>query len=346
MDLLLDAISRGVCVYLLLEANPVGGINDEELYIAGKIKEGGGKVRFSDAPFINHAKYAIVDNKTTVIESENWKNTGIPYDNSFGNRGWGIVIRNENLANYFNEVFFEDFQRGEDFFAEKKSIKDFIMSREISEGSYEPLFDPLTLNCNVTVMPVLAPDTVLSDETILGMVNSASKSIFVEQFSVQRIWDGENNPFIDALIEAARRGCEVKVLLDSKDYNLDTRNDNDEAVAYINEIAKVEELNLEAKLANLDGLVKVHNKGLIVDGEKTLISSLNWNANSIQNREAGVMVENAEIAFFYIDVFLHDWNMPAGKEGEKEPVTKIAYIVLTLLICFAISITIKWYKRI
>jgi phosphatidylserine/phosphatidylglycerophosphate/cardiolipin synthase-like enzyme len=89
MDLVLDALDRGVNVFLLLEGNPIGGINDEELYIAAEIRARGGEVRFANDPFINHAKYVVIDSETTMIKTENWKKTGIPYNNTFGNRGRG-----------------------------------------------------------------------------------------------------------------------------------------------------------------------------------------------------------------------------------------------------------------
>ncbi len=359
MDIVLDAFNRGVTVCLLLEGSPVAGIKDEELYIAEKIKERGGEVRFAHDPFINHAKYAVIDNETTIVMTENWKNTGIPYSNSFGNRGWGIVIKNKGVASYFKAVFFEDFYRCKEFSTEIDDFetKGFFMSREIPEGSYAPVFEPLTMNCNFTVIPVLAPDTALSAETTLGAINNAKESVFVQQLSTGRFWDGEDNTFIYALIEAARRGCEVKVLLDSK--YLEGENNNDEVVLWLNEVVREENLSLEAKLADLDslGLTKIHNKGLIVDGKKVFISSLNWNANSIYNREAGVIVENEEIALFYVDVFFHDWNTSVNMEqeggeergGSEEGTStkmRIVYVVLTLIISFVIFRVVKWYKRV
>ncbi len=351
MDVVLDALNRGVNVSLLLEGNPVGGIKDEELFIAKQIKERGGAVRFSEDTFINHAKYTVIDNETAIVMTENWKNTGIPCDNSFGNRGWGIVIKNERVAEYFKEVFFDDFYRGKEFSTDIKgfnlNLKTKVKTMEIPEGSYAPVFEPLTLYCNFTLTPVLAPDAAMT--SILDMINSAEESVFVQQFSTGRFWGDEANPFIAALIEAARRGCEVKVLLDSRDYNLNNWNDNDEAIAWMNEVASRENLELEAKLADLDslGLAKIHNKGLIVDGEKVLITSLNWNANSIYNREAGIILEHEGIASFYKHVFLHDWNVPV-KGGSEEGAQKmrIVWVAMTLIISFAIFWVVKWYKRV
>ena len=353
MDAVLDALNRGVNVYLLLEDRPVGGIKDEERYIAAKIKDSGGEVRFCHDPFINHAKYAVIDNERTLITTENWKNTGIPYNSSFGNRGWGIVIRNAEVANYFNEVFLDDFYRGKDSSQglEKLETKQFTMSRRrIPEGSYVPVFAPLTVTSNFSVIPVLAPDTALNNETILGTINNAKESIYVQQFLTRRFWDAEDNPFFAALVDAARRGCDVKVLLDSK--YLEGGNNNDEAVTWLNEVSREDNLSLEANLADLDslGLTKIHNKGLIVDGEKVLIASLNWNANSVHNREAGVIVANDEIASFYEDVFLHDWNKSVNEKGQGENeggtfLIKIAWVALTLVISFGIFWAVKWYKR-
>jgi cardiolipin synthase len=360
MDILVDALNRGVDVQLLLEGTPVGGITDEERYIAETITKSGGEVRLSHDPFINHAKYAVVDNNTIVVMTENWKTTGVPTNNSFGNRGWGIVLRNEEVANYFTDVFLEDFYRGEELAPGIEDLETNVMTRAIPQGSYVPAFEPRTVSCNFTMIPILAPDTALSNETILGAINSAQESIFVQQFSAGRFWGEEPNTFITALIEAARRGCEVKVLLDSKDYNVNTWNDNDEAVAWLEQTARDENLNLEAKLADLDslGLTKVHNKGLIVDAKIVIIASLNWNANSIHNREAGVIVENEEIASFFEDVFFHDWNVSmsgepegiaTGEAAEREGRTpikmKVVGAAVTLIISFVIFRIVKWYKR-
>ncbi|MFW9976280.1 MAG: phospholipase D-like domain-containing protein, partial [Candidatus Thorarchaeota archaeon] len=53
-----------------------------------------------------------------------------------------------------------------------------------------------------------------------------------------------------------------------------------------------------------------HNKGIIVDGRIVLISSINYSDNSIEdNREAGVIIENEEIAQWYLEVFDYDWSI-------------------------------------
>lgn len=352
MELVLDALKRGVKVQLLLDGSPIGGISDEELCIAAEIEDRSGEVRFSDDPYINHAKYIVIDNETTIVMSENWKRTGVPYDNSFGNRGWGIVLQDRALARYFLDVYTEDFRRAIEFDGTNGSC---VLSRNIPEDSYVAVFAPLSVSSGCTVIPVLAPDSALSEETILGMITNAKACVYVQQFASRRVWGEEISPFIAAIIAAAGRGCEVKVLLDSKYLESDNdnnNNSNDEVVSWLNELASKANLSLEARLADLDalGLEKVHNKGLIVDGEQVLISSLNWNANSVYNREAGVIVENAEIAGYYERVFFYDWNgsMGGGQDSGDRTDTKmrIAYLALTLVVVFVIFRVVKWYKRV
>ena len=109
-------------------------------------------------------------------------------------------------------------------------------------------------------------------------------------------------------------------------------------------------MGLEAKLADLDslGLAKVHNKGLVVDGKKVLITSLNWNAHSIYNREAGVIIDNSAIASFYDQVFLYDWNASSTDEDEharvSAPEMQVLYIILTLCASFIIFRLVRWYQ--
>ncbi len=338
---LLRAMNRGVRVHLLLEARPVGGMTDAERCIVAQIEDNGGIVRFSHDRFLNHAKYAVIDDETLIIMSENWKYTGVPCNNGRGNRGWGIVIRNQQIAQYFKAVFFDDFRR-----AVSMDIGDDLCGNgyDCESVSVESRFEPRTMNRNFTLIPVLAPDSAMSE--VLRLIKNARSHIYVEQFSAKLYWKEELNPFIKALIEAAQRGCDVKILLDSR--YLEGDNNNDELVAEVNRIARAHNLSLTAKLADLDSLdlVKIHNKGLIVDGRAVFISSLNWNMNSIYNREVGVIIEEPEIASFYERVFLHDWN---GSHDASRSVTgletRILYIIATLVVVYLVFLVVKRYKH-
>jgi len=330
MDRIIAAIERGVEVKILLEGGPVNGIADEERYVASKTVAAGGDVRFMisdgdcgihDRYAFNHAKYAVIDDETTIVTSENWKNTGVPINNTFGNRGWGIIIDNPDTADYWSGVFVEDwkpaskdsfpFTSDDPTYGDKYGSPppDFMPDRTIPTGSYTSPFYSEIVSGKFNVSPVLSPDTsLLETGSIIGMIKGANDSVYVEQLYI-RNWgttaDPKPNPFLEATINASRRGCEVKILLDST-YGVK----NEEMVKYLNDIAASENLNLEARqIDNAPiGLNKTHTKGVIVDHSHVLISSINWNENSARNnREAGLIIENEDVAEFYTNVFFYDW---------------------------------------
>jgi hypothetical protein len=159
------------------------------------------------------------------------------------------------------------------------------------------------------------------------LISSAVRSVYIEQLNCYLDWDIKNrnieNLYLSAAIDAARRGCQVKILLDSAFASPDnTGLDNYDTVEYINSIARAEGLTdrLVAKLIYIEDfegkneLALVHNKGIIVDGYKTLISSINWATGSvIYNREAGVIIENEKVARFYTEIFNYDWNLTVNE---------------------------------
>ena len=331
-DELLGAISRGVNVRLFLEGSPVGGMNDTQLFIARQIVEAGGTVRIlTNDPDndihvrydFDHGKYAVIDDEILLIMSENWGWSGIPPAGQFGNRGWGAAISDTGVAGYFKNVFENDWnplQADSVSFdsAHEKWNDGHNWSREGTEC--ESHFNRRLIVSQSLITPVISPDTSLSDQTILGMLESAQERICLEEFYVYKHWGSRAegsisetpNIYLEAVIDAARRGCEVRILLDSTYYNIESDDpiDNDDTVEYVNEIAIAEGLDMEAKLVNLPehDYVKIHNKGMIVD-DKVLISSINWNLNSVTaNRETGIIIQNQEAADFFTEIFDYDWK--------------------------------------
>jgi phosphatidylserine/phosphatidylglycerophosphate/cardiolipin synthase-like enzyme len=348
MDKLINASLRGVDVKVLLDGAPVGGITDAARFVAQQLTEAGCEVRLlwsiTDEDIHRryrflHTKYLVIDNFTTIIMSENWKTSGVPVDNTYGNRGWGVVVRNFEFAGCYSRVFFHDWnpQRGDSYAYNASDIKtgnppeDFDMSWWVDGGYYKPRFQSRTINGLFKVTPVVAPDTTMNMYgSIIEMINSATESVYIEQLNCYINWNTKNrkidNQYLNAAIDAARRGCEVKILLDSAFASPDDPGlDNYDTVEYINSLARRENLEdiLQAKLIYLGGrhgrnqLEKVHNKGIIVDGKKTLVSSINWATGSvIYNREAGVIIENREVAQFFTEIFYYDWNLSVQEKIE------------------------------
>lgn len=335
-----NAIARGVAVRVFLEGQPVGGLTDQSKYVSQEIIGAGGQVRYIISDTANerfkryrfdHAKYGIIDGQKVFLQSENWKETGVPTTNTYGNWGWGIIINNVNYANYVKNVFDADWNEGfKDSFpytpgtAYGEPSTGSILDTANPSGSYAAPFTSQTITGTMKVTPVFAPDsTFLKEKAIIGMMRNATKTLYVEQLYIHKHWGSaasgspatDPNIYLEDVIDAARRGVEVRVILDSAFLDATDTRDNQYTVQYINDTAASEGLNMSAKLIDLPTthLEKVHNKGMIADGNKVLVSSINWSENSpTNNREAGVIVENSQVANYYENVFWWDWNAGQG----------------------------------
>jgi phosphatidylserine/phosphatidylglycerophosphate/cardiolipin synthase-like enzyme len=325
-DALVRARGRGVRVTLLIEGGPVGGIGEAEKSVLWNVNRSGIPVyamvssKTVPAPYCyDHAKYVVVDRNSVFLVSENFKYSGFSPEGFTGNRGWGVVLSDPATASYFASVFHSDRYgpsvipyagapgRNETPPAEKHT-------REFSPQRFE----------DATVRPVLAPDTSFQ---ILGLINSAEHSIDIEEAYITNETSYTLNPYLSAAVNASRRGVHVRVLLDSYWYNVEGKNDNDEMAALINKIAAAECLPLEARCADLpsNAIEKIHNKGVIVDGRRVLVSSINWNSNSPNfNREAGVIIDHPGVAGYFASVFEDDWNPSVTPSGAVADYAKVA----------------------
>jgi hypothetical protein len=71
-----------------------------------------------------------------------------------------------------------------------------------------------------------------------------------------------------------------------------------------------EGLDTTARLmAYSDSIVKLHNKGAIIDGESVLVGSMNWGSSAaLRNREMGVLIHHNGLTAEYLASFEEDWN--------------------------------------
>jgi phosphatidylserine/phosphatidylglycerophosphate/cardiolipin synthase-like enzyme len=323
---LIAAKARGVDVQVLMEGGPVGGITPSEKSLVWNINRSGIPVvsmvstKTEHAPYrFDHAKYVIIDNNALLLTSENFKNSGFPPEGMSGNRGWGVYLHDTGLAGYFTRVFTTDIS--------SRSVVPYGGAdgdRELSVfEKHAAEFHPAQFE-GATVVPVLAPDTSYQ---IVDLLDSARTSIEIEQAYIKNETPSSLNPYLSSAINASRRGVRVRVLLDSYWFNVEGPNDNDEMAALINRIGAAEHLPLEAKCIDLSvsTVEKIHNKGVIVDDERVLVSSINWNSNSPNfNREAGVIIEHPGAARYFREVFDDDWNATANIAGTKTDYVKIA----------------------
>jgi len=357
---LIDALLRNVSVYIFLEGSPIGGISDEEKFVLYRIANYGGNIRFivndekNDvyARYIfNHGKYLIIDNKTVIVESCNWAKTGIPKNPTYGNREWGIIIKNSVIAQYFLGIFLDDWdvKRSDSYSFDEMNLSisaDYYLDDSFYRGFYNPKFESENFMGNFSIIPVLSPDN--SYRAICNMIESSTESIYVQQLYIYKEWNDGINPFVELLVKKAKQDVDVKVILN---YNPNYKETNKKC-SITKQFLEKNGVDVKFIFTNWSYFSNVHNKGLIVDNKSVLISSINWNENSVmRNREIGVIIKDNEVAQYYADVFFYDWNLRSPKQQKKEEYKDVQadykntiYIIIIFTMTFAL-IARDWRKR-
>ena len=311
-------------------------------------KASGGKRRYR----YDHAKYAVIDGTTLLIGSENYSPTGNPEPNTLGNRGWEVLIGDAAIAQEFMSIFTADSDTSHgdilslgsgpqtvalsdpgssltDLFmstpgAAKKPVKPRPCKRNCPPQPQLDAPSPVTpvspeglatLEASA-VQRVTSPDTSLSG--LVGLVNSARTSLDIEQMTFDKAWgnQGGQSPLFDAVVAAVKRGVKVRVLLNDESVfdhpGHPAKRNNEETVTALNQLGQ----QVSAMICNRKamGVDYIHNKGVLVDGELTLISSINWDQNSVtNNREAAVIITSPAVFSHYEALFEKDWQASSGK---------------------------------
>ncbi|PCR91425.1 phospholipase D-like domain-containing protein [Natrinema ejinorense] len=302
---LVDAAERGVEVAVLLEASPVGGTPAPTAAVIETLVEGGVDVRViggEDARYrYHHPKYAVADDRV-LVTSENWKPAGVGGESS---RGWGVRLEDEAIASDLGSVFRADFEgrdttAGTAYRANTSFVDgepDFLSSD--AETEYPTNHEPATVPVDSAEL-LLAPDN--ADQRLQQLLADADDEILVIQPSI-----AADVSLLEATVEAARRGVDVRILLGSAEYNAD---ENEALAADLERTAERESLPLEVRLVeDTDRFEKIHAKGIVIDRETAIVGSANWNSNSLENnREVLLALHGEEIATYYADVFEADWS--------------------------------------
>ncbi len=296
---LVAAAERGVDVRVLVEGGVAGGAPSPEDDRLDALAAAGVDVRVLDGErarySFHHAKYAVADDRAVVL-SENWKPSG---SGGHGNRGWGVAVTDPRVADHLARVFRADTEWADakpwDAVRENFTVVD----GDPATQSYPTRFPTVDAEAD-SVRVLVAPDN--ARHGVRELVASADESLVVQQASLD-----EHSAFTNWTVDAARRGVRVRVLLSGKWY---AREGNRNTTERLNRIAAAEGLDLEAELAEpRSRYEKVHVKGAVVDGERALVGSLNWNEHAAtENREVVLVVEDDAVATYFGRAFRADWR--------------------------------------
>ncbi|THE65875.1 phospholipase [Salinadaptatus halalkaliphilus] len=330
-DDLIEAADRGVDVAVLFESGPVGGTPEATVPVLETLEDGGVDVRViggEGARYrFHHPKYAVADD-TAVVTSENWKPSGVGGTSS---RGWGVRVEDSTLAADLERVFRADFEGWDTQSSESFRETTTFVDDESETTAREPLpseHEPRTVRTE-TVELLLAPDN--AEDAITDHIRAADDEILIKQASI-----AADATVLAETLAAARRGVDVRILLDSTWYHED---DNVALRDDLQAAATVEDLPLEVELVEeTDRFEKIHAKGVVIDGEIAVVGSANWNQNAFENnREVMLTLHGEEAAGYYVDVFENDWNTT-----DESPWTLPFELSLTVLAALVVAAVVGY----
>jgi cardiolipin synthase A/B len=337
--------AAGVQVKVMLEG---GALTNQGKWVAQQIEANGGQVYFMDADpttgegpryAYQHAKFCIIDGTWLLTGSENLNNSSFAADDrsngTDGHRGIYIATNSSALVAHALDIYNRDVDpvNHADVVrwnaATDSPPVDFVPFQGIDLITYPVQFwNPLILDGTFDFESVLAPDNCLrQDDSLLGMVARAGAGgkVYVEQLYEYEFWGpttsnpaADPNLRLEAYIQAARRGAEVKIILDSA---YDAGFNNADTMNYVNGIASSEGLNLQCK-RDSPTVTGIHNKMVLVyDGTNgwTHTGSINGSENSNKaNRELAIQIKSLQGFNYLATVFNYDWVHAGGA-----PVTNI-----------------------
>ena len=290
---LCDRARAGVDIEVLVEGQPVAGIDERCSSALAALSESGCEVKvlasqdgYKRYDFL-HCKYLIADQRRVLVTSENWANGLLQ------NRGWGAVCDDRQLAHHMASVFDQDFHGlidiREPYAADLVGIEPWA----VNELPYRRYIADVT--------PIISPDN--AEEQYLDMIRSTDQRLLVQAMYIEKEWTARES-LLSEVMSAAARGVQVRVLLDSAwSYK-----ENIAVAAYLNEAAEQGGWDLQAKLvSSYHDFGIVHNKGMIVDNI-AVVTSMNWcDSALLDNREVGLAIASEGVSDYFAGVFFTDW---------------------------------------
>jgi len=321
-DLLVAAVQRGVQVSVMLDLDQRKG--EPELW-ADLLAQGCVGVPAPSCASVSaryfpscHEKVIVIDDNWTLVQSGNYSEASIPQNTTDGgdparfvpgNRDMGLAVHSAPLAAFFTGVLTGDMQL-EQAAPPGRGLAEPPAEPGIALAATSPPQIPPTRFPSrrfrprrpIPVQPVLSPDNYM--QVIPDLLAAATRSIAIEQQYIRG-----DQPAIRTLLEAIRAArsqhpaLQVRIVL-ARPYGAP---DPDHA-----DLAALAEFDLHfgahVRYLNPAYFVHCHNKLLLVDGQRVLVSSQNWSDCAVtRNREAGLLVDYAPLARYYQAIFDLDW---------------------------------------
>jgi phosphatidylserine/phosphatidylglycerophosphate/cardiolipin synthase-like enzyme len=334
-DIIRNLAGRAISIKLMVDKDSRKTPNKSEVAVIRELQEAGATCTWSPSCnnddiqiFTNcHEKVFIFSNngkpKKLMISSGNWSPGGIPpniwnkagnaleskYND--GNRDWGVIIENDTIAQQFYKILGEDFEEA------KSHESSSPFSEQIEAEPLEDIFvenitkDPkkifpvkkISLE-GVKILPLMSPDNYYS--VVKQLIQNARKSIKIQQQSVSvNGKQGNVKEIVDLICSAKKTHSEliIQFMRSSKTFGRPLSESES------NTLDRLRENGCEVKFHNPLQYDHLHNKGILIDDDIVIITSTNFTDTSIHdNRECGIVINEASVADYFNDLFDLDWN--------------------------------------
>jgi len=285
---LVEAHRRGVAVRMLLdESDWSASITAKNRPTLEYLRGEGIDVRFDDPSITTHAKLVMIDGKTTILGSSNWNRYAFT-DQQQAN----IQIVDARVASAFREWF------------------DVLWA-----GEQEPSLDLPAFPNPEEPMLIALPDgdgVTTYASVVITLLGRAERSVHLALYRMSRYvgyGDSAANELVDAVVDAANRGLDVRVLMDDCSFYRDSAEANLETAIYL--VQHGVPVRFDAPEETM------HAKLVLIDGCHTVLGSTNWNYYALErNHEASVaLLAMPDVAFVFEGYFENLWSDGRGILG-------------------------------
>ncbi|MBD5654652.1 MAG: hypothetical protein IAI50_05665, partial [Candidatus Eremiobacteraeota bacterium] len=278
-----------------------------------------------------HIKVAARDtgtpNSALWLSSGNWNDSNQPVfdwsqpDEALAeksDRDWHVVVFNDQLAPTFKKYIDHDF-------AVAKQENDAVTSADVTEPLPQPLtsddattaaaftdfVQEVSIQDDMVITPLLTPDPGVYAGRIKQLIDGATTS-FDLQLQYITSFAGADDAAFDGLIQslaaAQQRGVALRMIFSEF---------QQEAILEL-----MQEANLAIDRDHVRIQNNVHNKGMLVDGTIAVVSSQNWSGDGVlRNRDAGLIIENAQVNAYFLARFNYDWaNLATAKPTSSKAI--------------------------
>jgi hypothetical protein len=280
-------------------------------------------------PTSYHIKVAVKDSHAFWLSSGNWNTSNQPNVDPSDraalvkaaqtqDRDWHVVCECPQLAKVFRAYLVQDYATAKKAAAApaagpvtamfEAAAPALITSQEaltqLTSHIPQTFFPAQTVTGTIKVKPLLTPDDYR--KPILDLIIGAKQRFFMQTQYIHTIAPAQDkgNPthmdLINAVVDLIKRGVDVRLITSEFQDHMWIERLQDAG------IDAVEHLRIQPH---------VHNKGMVIDSQIAVVSSQNWSPTGTgDNRDAGLIIYNADAAQYFEKIFLHDWvNLAAAK---------------------------------